>query len=416
MGSSSPTLAETLKKTPLHGKQAALQAKFGIFGGWDLPIYYSSILEEHWTVRRKVGLFDVSHLGHLEISGRELISGLQGLVTQDLNRLEAGRAVYTPMLNPQGGILDEMILYRLPLEEAAPGASAHRLPQEEAMPGASAHRLEPARIRLVVNAANGDKVLAWLKSCLGPGAAVDDLRERVGTLAVQGPKAVGLVARLAQASLEQAPRYSVRAGQIAGCPVLMGRTGYTGEDGFELFVGTEDLGAVWDYLLEEGRPDGIQPIGLGARDTLRLEAGLPLGGSDLDETTTPLEAGLEWTISWDKGPFVGREALERQKREGVRRRLCGFRMKEAGIPRHGYPLFWQGRSAGQVTSGTLIKRALFDGSVKKCLTPFDLCQAIGLGYLPPEAGRPGTGIEVEIHGRRAAAEVVKLPFYRRNHG
>lgn len=371
-----------MKRTALYSLHTALHARIGSFGGWELPLYYSSILEEHKAVRTGVGICDVSHLGHLEVSGSGAASRLQLLVTQDLSRLEIGRALYTPMLNTQGGILDEMIFYRL-----------------EPM-----HRLESDRFRLVVNAANGDKVLSWLKERLGAGAvSVQDLRDRFGTLAVQGPKAVALISRLAPVPVP--PRYSIRTGEIAGRKILFARTGYTGEDGFELFVETEDLGEVWKKVLEAGKEDLIRPVGLGARDTLRLEAGLPLGGSDLDDTTTPLEAGLDWTIGWQKGPFVGREVLERQKKEGISRRLIGFRLKEPGIPRHGYPIVQGDRPVGQVTSGTFLPAG--------CSGPGSEAQGIGLGYVPPALNHPGVSISVEIHGRLVAAEVVKLPFYRR---
>ena len=363
-------MAETLKRTPLFSAHALLHAKFGPFGGWELPIYYSSILQEHQAVRTAVGVFDVSHLAHLEIAGAQVESQLQPLFTQDLTRLAAGRAIYSPMLTPEGAILDEMIIYRLAAD----------------------------RFRLVVNAANGDKVLAWVAGHLKAPVAAQDFRRKFGTLAVQGPKAVGLVERLAGEPLAQVPRYSVRSGTVAGKPALFARTGYTGEDGFELFVAVEELEFVWNTLLKSSQPDGIRPIGLGARDTLRLEAGLPLGGTDLDEKTTPLEAGLDWTIAWDKGFFIGREVLERQRQQGIARRLVGFRLKGAGIPRTGYPIFWQGRQAGRVTSGTFLPT---------------MNQAIGMGYVPPGAAGPGTAITVQIHGHEVSAEVVKLPFYRR---
>ena len=379
----------TLKKTPLYPLHAELGGRFCSFAGWALPVYYSSILKEHEAVRTRAGLFDVSHLGHLEISGPDAAAQLQLLVTQDLVSLEPGQAVYTPMLNSRGWIMDEMIFYRL----------------------------EPDRFRPVVNAANGDKVLAWLKARLRggaadrggtihaaeevprrwSGAAVEDLREKVGTLALQGPRAAEILSKVSSFTLEKLPRYHVAAGTAAGKPVRIARTGYTGEDGCELFVAVEDLPLVWRSLLEAGQPLGLQPAGLGARDTLRLEAGLPLGGTDLDEKTTPLEAGLDWTIEWKKGPFMGREALERQRREGVARRLAGFEMKGAGIPRFGYALFLGENRIGQVTSGT----ALADQ------------RAIGMGYVTPDAARPGTRILVEIHDRKVDAEIVKLPFYRR---
>lgn len=335
-----------------------------------MPIYYSSILQEHRCVRTRVGVFDVSHLGHLELNGPKAVEQANPLVTQDLTRLEVGRAVYTPMLNEKGCILDEMIFYRL----------------------------GPDRIRLVVNASNADKIKEWVGRRLGPGCELADLRRSVGTLAVQGPEAVPLLERLAGISRAETPRYSARQVTVAGRPVWLARTGYTGEDGFEIFAAVDDLTVIWETLLEGGRSVGIQPIGLGARDTLRLEAGLPLGGSDLDEQTTPLEAGLEWTVRWDKGPFIGREVLERQRKQGIKRRLAGFRLTESGIPRHGYPIFHQDQEVGQVTSGTFLPEG---------------AGAIGLGYLPPIAAVPGVAIAVLIHGRKVPAKVAALPFYRR---
>lgn len=366
--------AETLKRTPLYPLHQALGARLGPFAGWELPLYYTSILDEHQAVRTKAGLFDVSHLGHLEVSGAGCTAPFQLLVTQDLDALEDGAACYTPMLNPRGWIMDEMILYRLARE----------------------------RFRLVVNASNGGKILQWLRSRLHSGTRVEDLREKVGTLALQGPQAAEILSRVSSLPLKSVARYHLAAAEAAGRNVLIARTGYTGEEGCELFIASEDLPAVWEGLLEAGRPLGLQPVGLGARDTLRLEAGLPLGGSDLDEKTTPLEAALDWTVEWRKGPFVGREALERQRREGVARRLAGFEMKGPGVPRHGYPIFQEDDKIGQVTSGCMVP----------CRVPGTL-RGIGMGYVPPSASRPGTKILVEIHQRKVEAEVVKLPFYRR---
>lgn len=342
-------------------------------------MYYSSILDEHQAVRKRVGLFDVSHLGHLEVSGPDALTQLQLLVTQDLTVLEPGRACYTPMLTTRGTILDEMIIYQL----------------------------APERFRLVVNAANAEKVLGWLRSRLNAGAPVGDLRSRVGTLALQGPRAVPVLERLCPESPGGLPRYAVREGAVAGRSGWIARTGYTGEDGFELFFLTEDLETVWSALMETGKDSGIRPVGLGARDTLRLEAGLPLGGSDLDERTTPLEAGLEWTVVWQKGPFVGRDALERQRREGVKRRLVGLELREPGVARPGYPIYRGEDKIGQVTSGTAVPVAYAEESAPGTM------RAIGLGYVPPSVAKPGAEVQVEIHQRRVKAEIVKLPFYRR---
>lgn len=374
----SATVHEKMKHTPLYPVQVALRPKFGSFGGWELPIYYTSILKEHLAVRCRVGLFDVSHLGHLEVSGPGALGELQPLFTQDLSRMAAAQACYSLMLNLKGGILDEMILYRLSED----------------------------RFRLVVNASNAEKVLHGLASHLTASVKVEDLRESVGTLAVQGPQAVELVKRSSRMDAETIPRYTLRPAQVADRPVLLARTGYTGEDGFELFVGACDLPPVWEKLLEEGRPFEIQPIGLGARDTLRLEAGLPLYGNDLDETTTPLEAGLEWTIAWEKGDFIGRETLERQKEDGVPRRLVGFELKGPGVPRIGYPILHEGKSVGQVTSGTAVPSEYGAGWEEPL-------RGIGMGYVPPSLTQAGTPLSIEIHGKPVMALVVKLPFYKR---
>ena len=372
----------TLKRTALYAQHKALGARFGSFAGWELPMYYSSILQEHEAVRHHAGLFDVSHLAHLEVSGPDALSQLQLLVTQDLEAVEPGRAGYTPMLTPRGSILDEMIVYRL----------------------------EPERFRLVANAANAEKVLSWLRSRVHPPAQIRDLRDSVGTLALQGPEAADVLREAAPGVGEGLARYGIVSGLVAGAPAHVARTGYTGEDGFELFVPTGNLEAVWKSLLEAGREKGIRPAGLGARDTLRLEAGLPLGGAGLDEKSTPLEAGLEWTVAWRKGPFVGRDALERQRRQGVARCLAGFELRDPGVPRPGYPIYRGEERVGVVTSGCMVPAASASEAEPGAASPL---RAIGLGYVPPTAARPGTEILIGIHQRRARAGVVELPFYRR---
>lgn len=364
------TLEAPLKRTPLYQAHLRRLAKTGPFGGWELPIYYTSILKEHEAVRQRAGLFDVSHLGHLNAVGTDVVDQLQKVVTQDLEvKLPIGRAVYTPMCSEQGFILDEMIFYHL----------------------------AQGNIRLVVNASNGDKILEQLQTQL-PDLWVQDFREKFGTLALQGPRALEILRKVGGAALAAAPRYTVNPGQVAGAAVWAARTGYTGEDGCELFVPSEQLETVWEAVLEAGAPLGIAPIGLGARDTLRLEAGLPLGGSDLDPQTTPLEAGMEWTIGWGKTDFIGLQALKQQKAQGVSRQLVGFKLMEQGIPRQGLSIFYQGVRVGQVTSGTFLP---------------DLGNAIGLGFLRPEICVPGTEIQIEIRGRQVPAQVVKLPFYKR---
>lgn len=378
----------------MHRVHQALGARFAPFGGWELPLYYRSILEEHRAVRGRVGLFDVSHLGHLELPGGEAaVEALQPVMTQDLKRLSPGRALYCPMLNERGGVIDEMILYRLDAE----------------------------RLRLVVNAANAEKVLGWLKNHLPAEQEIRDLRQVAGTLALQGPRALAVLEAAGGREAARLPRYAVGSASLGGLFCWIARTGYTGEDGCELFAAREDLPALWETLLKAGGPAGILPAGLGARDTLRIEAGLPLGGHELDEATTPLEVGLEWTVAWDKGDFIGKAALERQRREGLTRRLVGFELAGPGVARQGHPILLEGRRVGEVTSGTVIPRQpretdhrnRYDvpGAVRRTDT-----RAIGMGYVEPALSRRGQTLQVEIHGRRVPARTVRMPFYERKRG
>ena len=360
------------RRSPLHATHQALHAKFSTFGGWEMPLYYSSILKEHQAVRTGCGIFDVTHLAQVEVAGPSAEQGLQRIMTQNLARLADGQAAYTPMCGEQGGILDEMIIYRL----------------------------APGQYRLVINAGNADRDLAWLREQLPAGAALRDLRAEAGILAIQGPKAAGLVETLCGASLADLRYYHCRPGTVAQRPALIARTGYTGEDGFELMLAGQDLRPVWDAAFAQGGPLGLLPAGLGARDTLRLEAGMPLYGHDIDETTTPFEVGIGRTVAFDKPDFIGRAALWRQSQEGLQRRLVGFVMDEPGVPRQGYPLQHNGRLVGQVTSGSHAPT---------------LGRNIGLGYVARDASEPGTTLAVVIHQRPTRATVVQLPFYK-HHG
>ncbi len=361
-----------LRRSPIHATHQALRAKFSTFGGWEMPLYYASIMKEHQAVRTACGLFDVSHLAQLEVAGAAAERFLQQVMTQDFGRLMDGQAAYTPMCNEQGGILDEMIIYRL----------------------------GPQQYRLVVNAGNADRDLAWLRDHRLTGTEIQDLRETTGILAIQGPKALGLVEGLAGTTLGALGYYHCQLGQVCGRPAVIARTGYTGEDGFELMLAGQDLLPVWDAAMAAGRAVGILPAGLGARDTLRLEAGMPLYGHDIDETTTPFEVGIGRTVAFQKPEFIGRAALWRQSQEGLRRRLIGFSMEEPGVPRQGYALQARGQTVGQVTSGTYSPT---------------LTRNIGLGYVTAEASAPGTTLSVLIHERPTRATVVTLPFYK-HHG
>ena len=366
-----PVTTQAPRRPVLYPAHHALRAKFATFGGWEMPLYYTSILREHQAVRTACGLFDVSHLGQLEVVGPAAESFLQQVMTQDLSRLADGQAAYMPMCNEQGGILDEMIIYRL--------AAGH--------------------YRLVVNAGNAQRDLDWLREHGRGGAELRDLLASHGILAIQGPQAQRVAERLTGESLGDVGYYHCRPGRVLGRDAVIARTGYTGEDGFELMLRAEDLPAVWESALSGAGKDGLRPAGLGARDTLRLEAGMPLYGSDIDETTTPFEVGIGRTVAFGKVDFIGRTALWRQSQEGPRRRLAGFSMDEPGVPRHGYPVLFKDRPVGQVTSGT------YSPTLKR---------NIGLAYLTTDASVPGTTVAVVIHDRPTRATVVQLPFYKRH--
>jgi len=360
------------KRTSLYPLHVRLGARMVEFGGWEMPVQYAGIVEEHRAVRTAAGLFDVSHMGEVELEGPGALASVQRLITNDAGRLAVGGGLYTPMCRPTGGIVDDLTVFRVGEQ----------------------------RYLLVVNAATTEKDVAWIQEHTAR-AAVRDRSAELGLLALQGPRAQAILGRLTRAGLSGLPYFHIAGGVevagVRGC--LVSRTGYTGEDGFEIAAPWDAAPRVWDALLEAGRGDGLVPAGLGARDTLRLEAGYMLYGNDIDETTTPLEAPLGWTVKLDKGEFIGRDALARQKQEGVRRRLVGFEMLERAIPRRGYPLLAGGERVGQVTSGT------FGPWVNR---------SIGMGYVAVAQARPGTELAVEIRGRPARAAVVKLPFYRRS--
>jgi len=358
-------MSNPLKRTPLHDRHVSLGAKVIDFGGWAMPVNYpSGILDEHKTVRSAAGMFDVSHMGEVAFRGPRAAEAVQKLVTNDVAKLVDGKAMYTVACLPSGGIVDDLIVYREKADEYL----------------------------IVVNASNIDKDVAWFKEQAGTLCEIANLSDEYGLIAVQGPKAVALVRSLSDAPVDQLPSFGFTRCQVGGISVGVGRTGYTGEDGFELFVASHDAPRLWDQLLEAGQSVGLKPIGLGARDTLRLEARLSLYGNDIDEEHTPLEAGLGWVV---KGHgFIGEEALAKQRAEGVTRKLVGFVMKERGIARHGYPI----QEGGVVTSGT---------------TGPTVGVAIGMGYVPADKAAPGTSITVDCRGKAVRAEIVQGPFYKR---
>jgi aminomethyltransferase len=362
------TSTAPLKRTPLRDVHVKAGAKMVPFGGWDMPVQYTGIIDEHRTVRRAVGLFDISHMGEFEVRGPDALAVVQRLCTNDVAALEIGQVQYAALCYPDGGIVDDLTVYRLGVDH----------------------------FMLVVNASNIDKDWAWVTSHHDGRAEWANVSDGTALLAVQGPKAEGLVARLADQDVTRLGYYRFARGAVAGVPGIISRTGYTGEDGFELYVPAGRAERLWTALLEAGRPEGIQPIGLGARDTLRLEMKYALYGNDIDETTNPLEAGLGWIVKPAKGDFIGRDAIEALRARGVARRLVGFEMAERAVPRHGYRIVAGGAPVGLVTSGS------FGPSVER---------SIGMGYVPVALAPVGTELGVEIRGATHAARVVKTPFY-----
>jgi aminomethyltransferase len=363
---------DTPLTTPLASRHAALGARIVEFGGWLMPLQYSGILEEHRAVRARAGLFDLSHMGELFVEGPEAAAGLAYALSTDPGILKVGRAHYSMMLFPEGGILDDLIVYRLGDE----------------------------RFMIVANASNATAVSDALAERLeGRRAVLDDRSLATALVALQGPRAAGILEPLTDVALDGLRYYAIAEGHVAGVPALVARTGYTGEDGFEVFVDFDAAGMVWDALLEAGRAGGVVPVGLGARDTLRLEAGMPLYGNELGPDTTPDEAGLGRVVHFAKeGDFVGRSALEKARADGPRMKLAGLVIKGRGIARHGYPVFSGDRRIGAVTSGTLSPT---------------LNEPIAMAYVTPSVAGPGTIVDVGIRDGRVPAQVVALPFYRR---
>jgi len=361
------------RRTPLYEAHRGLGARLIDFGGWLMPVNYpAGILEEHHTTRRSVGVFDVCHMGEIHFQGPRAAEAVQRLVTNDVGAMVDGRAMYTVACHPTGGIVDDLIVYRVRAD----------------------HYL------LVVNASNIAKDHAWFVEHVGSWCQVRDASDETGLIAFQGPKAQQALGTLTAAPLAALGSYRFLPDvHVAGKPAWIARTGYTGEDGFEIFCAAGDAPALWSALLEAAAKVEGKPVGLGARDTLRLEARLSLYGNDLDDQTTPLEAGLGWVVKLDAGDFIGREALLRQKQEGVARKLVGFVMLGRGIARHGYPIHGPGgEQVGLVTSGTV-------GPT--------IGKNIGLGYVPATMAEPGTKLVVDCRGKMTEAEVVKGPFYRR---
>ena len=358
-----------LKRTSLFEEHASSGARLVPFAGWEMPIQYTSILSEARAVRSKAGIFDVSHMGRLEVTGADSPRFFHRLVTADVVNMPLGRARYTLVCNEQGGIIDDTILYRMGDE----------------------------RFIFIVNASNADTVLDWLNRWRDEWAMDVDINVRTretALIALQGPLAQGILQPMCSVDPSSIRPFRAVESQVSGFAAVVCRTGYTGEDGFEIIVSAENAPSLWRSFAD----GGATPCGLGARDVLRLEAGLLLHGLDMDATLTPLEAGLERFVSWDKGDFIGLAALREMKERGLPRSLVGFRLVEKGIPRHGYSILRGDESIGAVTSGSYSPT---------------LDMGIGLGYVSPEHLTPGSRIAIDIRGRQAEAEVVAIPFYSR---
>jgi aminomethyltransferase len=361
-----------LRRTPLDAVHRESGAKMVPFGGWEMPVEYSGTIAEHMAVRTAAGLFDVSHMGEFEVEGEGALAFLQRVTSNNVAKLTDGQAQYSSLPMPSGCPVDDVIVYRR----------------------------SQRRYLIVVNAANVAKDWKWLLAQSPSACGVHDLSDQFALLALQGPKAEMVLRGLTPLKLGQIAFYHFAEGEVCGAPAIVARTGYTGEDGFELFVAPDQAPELWRRIVEAGRPHGLLPAGLGARDTLRLEARMLLYGNDMDETTTLVEAGLGWIVSLDeaKGDFNGRAVLAEQKQGGAPRRLVGFELVGRGIARHGYTVCLDGKEVGPVTSGSF--------------APF-LQKSVGLVYLPKGRAGVGTELEVDIRGRRVPARVVSTPFYKR---
>jgi aminomethyltransferase len=366
----------SLKKTPLNSRHRSSGARMVPFAGWDMPVEYSGITGEHLAVRTRAGLFDVSHMGEIEIAGKDALAAVQRISSNDASRLQVGQAQYSGLLTPEGTFVDDLLVYRL----------------------------APAHFLLVVNAGNIAKDYAWMAGHIGGvgDAVAVDASSRYALLALQGPAALGILQTLTGIDLTSLKYYWFAHGEVANVRATVSRTGYTGEDGFEILIPPGSADRVWLAILQAGADAGVIPCGLGARDTLRLEAGMRLHGNDIDETTTALEADLGWIVGWKKDDFIGAATLRAQKGNGVGRKLVGFEMAERGIARHGYEVHAAAGGPtgpiGQVTSGTQ--------------TPF-LKKAIGMAYVPVAYSSADSEFDVDIRGRRTRARVVPMPFYKR---
>lgn len=363
-------MAQAMKRTPLYAAHRRAKAKMVEFAGWEMPVQYTGVIEEHRAVRSRAGIFDVSHMGEIDIQGPDAVEFCQQISANDVSRMKVSQAQYNLLLNEQGGVVDDVIFYRL----------------------------EPNHFLVCVNASNSDKDFAWMLNHAAGKVEIKNESARYAQLAVQGPLTEKILQPLTSLKLNEIKSFYFAWGDVASVRCLVARTGYTGEPGFELYCDAENADRLWSALLEGGKQDGLVPAGLGARDTLRLEKAYPLYGHELDDTTTPLEAGLEWVTKLTKPSFIGREVLVRQKEAGPKRKLVGLELIEPGIARSDYPLVKDGEPIGRVTSGTQSPT---------------LGRAIALAYAAVEQARVDNTVEVEIRARKVRAKIVPLPFYGR---
>ena len=359
-----------LKKLPLHSEHDHLGARFGAFGEWYVPLYYTSVLEEHETVRTGVGIFDISHMGEFLVRGKDALVLVNQWVTNDVAKLSPGRALYSPVCRENGGVVDDVVV----MEEG------------------------PGKYLIVVNASNIEKDLNWFRSHQKGDATVENASDQTALLAIQGPSSRPLIHSVFDIDLSQISYYHFVKFSSEFGEIILSETGYTGEEGFEVFCSIHEVSRLWRHLMKLGKPLGVKPIGFGARDTLRLESRFLLYGHDMTDETTPLEAGLGWTVGWAKNDFIGKQALETQRKSGIKRKLIGFELNDRGIAREGCPITLDGRSIGRVTSGT------FSPTLKR---------SIGLAYVATPYAEIGQVFDIEIRGKTQKAQVVKTPFYKR---
>ena len=372
-----PSDTQQLKQTPLTARHEAHGGRMIPFAGWLMPVQYAGVISEHRAVRQQAGLFDLGHMGQVDVRGPDALPFLQWVTTNDVSTLEPGQAHYSLLPNPGGGVIDDIIIYRRPAGDG---------------------------YMVVINAANSAKDIDWLQRQRAARSdldvAVADVSDQLGMVAIQGPNATAIVQRLTPLDLGTLPYFAWRETTVAGIRVMIARTGYTGEDGFEFYPAIGDTPALWDALLAAGADDGLVPIGLGARDTLRLEARMPLYGNELGDDISPLEAGLGWAVKLDKGDFIGRDAMVALKEQGAPRRTVGFKLEQrAGSPRAGYEVQLGGRPVGVVTSGAFSPT---------------LGENIGLALVEREVAGIGKPLQIIIRGKPIPATQIKVPFYKRS--